>query len=345
MKRLKIFIYLIIAVFIIGGIAGYKMYKNINYPNIFIKDKDTEYLYIPTGASFDDLKNILYENEYLKDKESFEWVAERKNLKNHVYPGRYLIKNKMSNNELIDMLRSGKQDFVKLIFNNVRTKEELASKISQQIEADSISIINLLNDNEFIAEYGFKLNTIINIFIPNTYEFYWNTSAEAFISKMFNEYEKFWNKKRLKKAEKIGLNQLEIITLASIVEEETKKDNEKERLAGVYINRLNKGMRLQADPTVVYAIGNFSINRVLKKHLQIDSPYNTYRYKGLPPGPITIPSIESINAVLNYEHHKYLYFCAREDFSGYHNFAKTLKQHNINAKNYQKALNKKRILK
>jgi UPF0755 protein len=241
------------------------------------------------------------------------------------------------------MLRAGLQEPVKVTFNNIRYLDQLAKKVSSQIEAEPDSIMKLLENKSFIEKYGFNENTIKCMFLPNTYEFWWNTDAHGFFSKMNQEYETFWNDDREKKAKNLGFTRHEVSTLASIIEEETRKESEKSRIAGVYINRLNKGIRLQADPTVKYAMGNFNIKRVVKNHLTIDSPWNTYKYAGLPPGPIRIPSIKSIDAVLNHEKHDYLYFCAKDDFSGYHVFAKTLSQHNKNARLYQRALNRRKI--
>ncbi len=341
----KLILFLSILIFIALGIYAYVSYKKISSANVVLNSPNDKYLYIPTGSSFDDVVNILKKTNRIKNSKSFEWVAELKKYKNKVKPGRYLLKNNMSNEELVNLLRSGEQAPVRLTFNNIRTIEQLAGKVSKYIEADSLSIVNLLRDKDFVKKYGFNQYTIISLFIPNTYEFYWNTSAEEFIAKMAKEYKKFWTQERKNKAKKIGLSQSEVSTLASIVESETLKNDEKPIVAGVYINRLKRGIPLQADPTVIFAVGDFSIKRVLKKHLEINSPYNTYKYKGLPPGPIRIPSASSIDAVLNYKHHNYLYFCAKEDFSGYHNFAKTLRQHNANARKYQRALNKRRIYK
>ena len=211
--------------------------------------------------------------------------------------------------------------------------------------ADSIEILDLFSDENMILEFGFNTETFRAMFIPNTYEFYWTTSADEFAKRMKTEYDRFWDKSRKAKAEEIGLSPEEVIILASIVQSETIKKDELETVAGLYINRLKKDIRLQADPTIKYAVGDYSLKRVLTKHLEIDSPYNTYKNVGLPPGPIAFPEITTIDAVLNYEKHKYLYMCAKEDFSGYHNFAQTLSQHNRNAAKYRKALDKKRIYK
>ncbi|MFW5886383.1 MAG: endolytic transglycosylase MltG [Bacteroidota bacterium] len=341
----KIFISFFLVVLIYSGFLGYTTYKKIFQPNVSIDGKKSAYIYIPTGSGLQDVVNLLYQNNYIIDRGAFEWLAEKKNYKNHVKAGRYRVKNKMSNNELINLLRSGNQDPVNVILNNIRTKAELASQVSENLEADSNSIARLLNNNVYLAKFGLNTETVRGIFIPNTYEFFWNTSAKEFFERMYSEYDKFWKQERVEKAKQLNLSKLEVMTLASIVEEETIKRDERPKVAGVYINRLKKNMPLQADPTVRYALQDFTIKRILKKHLEIDSPYNTYKNKGLPPAPINMPSIGAIDAVLNFSNHEYLYFCAKDDFSGYHAFAKTYTEHLRNARAYQKALNKKRIWK
>jgi UPF0755 protein len=215
---------------------------------------------------------------------------------------------------------------------------ELAERVSHQIEADSASLVSLLNDSAYLARAGLNMENALTLFIPNTYEFYWNTTAQQFMDRMKRENESFWTADRMMKASDAGLSKEEVIILASIVEKETNKNDEKARIAGVYKNRLDAGWRLQADPTLVYASGDFGLTRVLNIHKRIESPYNTYIHTGLPPGPICIPSIASIEAVLNYENHKFLFFCAKDDLSGYHVFAETVTQHNRNANNYRKAI-------
>ena len=341
---IKRILYVILIVFIIAGIKGIDIYRKAFRPNVFTKNKKEYYLYIPTGSSYEDVLGLLYDNNLVKNKTTFEWAAGRMNYRKNIHPGRYKLKNKMTNHKLIVMLRSGLQEPVILTFKKTRTLEKLARVISYRIEAEYTEILNLLNNKEYIYQLGFNEHTIKGLFIPNTYEFYWNTSAAQFIKRMLNEHHMFWDKKRTNKAKQMNFTINEVVTLASIVGEESGKEEEKPRIAGVYINRLKKGIKLQADPTVKYAIGDFTIRRVLSKHLQTNSPYNTYRYYGLPPGPITIPSISSIDAVLNYEKHNYLYFCAKEDFSGYHYFSKSLNQHNKYARLYQRALNKRRIM-
>jgi UPF0755 protein len=345
-KKSNFFKYVLVIGLVLLALALYKLfalYQDIEEPNVKLDGKKSTYIYIPTGANYKQVTNILYDNNFIINRASFEWVAEKKGYADKVKPGRYELKEGMSNNALVNLLRSGKQSPVKLVFNKIRTKALFAGIISRQIEADSTKILELLNNKKFLSEFGLKPETAICLFIPNTYEFYWNTDAKAFVRRMHTEYEKFWTKNRREKARNLELSQEQVITMASIVEEETTKKDEKAKVAGVYYNRIHKGMRLQADPTVRFAVGNFEIKRILNKHLQIDSPYNTYQHSGLPPGPICIPTISSIDAVLNLEKHKYLYFCAKADFSGYHAFAKTLQEHNQNAAKYRKALNKNRI--
>jgi UPF0755 protein len=333
----------IIVLLVLLGVSYYG-YKKFFRPNVRVETQDGEsYLYIHTGASFEQVLSSLTENKYLCDAKSFEWMAVKMNYSTHVKPGKYRIENGMSNRALLTMLRAGIQVPVKVVIRNTRFKTELASIVSKQIEADSSDLLRYLNDESFLAKYNFNKQTIPAMFIPNTYEFYWNTSPEEFMDRMQKEYKKFWSEKRLKKAEMAGLSPVEVSTIASIVEEESQKNSERPTIAGVYINRVKKGMFLQADPTVKFAVGDFGIKRILDKHLEYDSPYNTYKYVGLPPGPICIPSISALDAVLNYQKHEYIYFCAKEDFSGYHNFARTLEQHNKNADKYRKALNRNRI--
>lgn len=327
-------------------VVGYLGYQKFFKPNVHVEQQESKkYLFIHTGGTFDEVVDMLEECKCISDIKSFEWLAQQMKYTNNVKPGKYCLKNGMTNRELITMLRAGEQEPVKLVFNNVRFKRDFASIISKQIEADSSSILKLLNKDSFLGKYGFNSQDVASMLIPNTYEFYWNTSAEEFFERMHKEYKRFWNDTRIAKAKNIGLSRIEVSILASIVEEETQKNDEKRIIAGVYVNRLKKNMLLQADPTVRFAYGDFSIKRVLNKYKETDSPYNTYKYLGLPPGPICIPSIPSLDAVLNYQKHEYLYFCAREDFSGYHNFARTHAQHTLNAQKYQRALTKAGIMK
>ncbi len=325
--------------------VGKNKYNDIYESNINLPPNESTYLFIPTGSAYSDLIKILIHDNLLIDTASFSWVAKQKKLKSFVNPGKYLINSTMSNNDLINIIRSGRQSVVKVSFTKIRTIEKLAGKIGRLLETDSSSVMEAFKNDSLIQSFGFNQNTILSAFIPNTYNFYWNTNGEEFMKRMFYEYEKFWNTKRSTRARDIGMTPIEISTLASIIDEETNKNDEKARIAGVYVNRLKRNIPLGADPTVKFAIGDFSIKRVTKKHLKTKSPYNTYLINGLPPGPICTPSIASIDAVLYYEIHSYLFFCAKDDFSGYHTFSMNLTQHNLNARKYHNALNKRKIFK
>lgn len=337
-KKIFLIIFIVLAALAIVAYIFGKKYRDYIFAANIKMETEVAYIYIPNGSNYDDVVSILKESGYVIDIESFEQVSEWKKYSKKILAGRYEITDGMSNNELVNLLRSGKQTPVKLSFISVRSLDVFAGKVAVYIEADSTEIADLLYSNEIITKYGFNEKTFMSMFIPNTYEFYWNTSAEKFIERMAEEYKKFWSDSRKQKAAALGMSQSEVATLASIVESESQMNDERPTIAGVYINRINIGMLLQADPTVVYAVGDFTLRRVLKRHTKIDSPYNTYMYAGLPPGPICIPSVSSLDAVLNYEKHNYKYFCAKEDFSGYHNFASSLSQHNNNANKYHRAL-------
>ena len=341
-KRL---LYIILFIILLAGYQGYLTYRKVYTPISMQGKSEMYYLYVHTGMSMDQLADTLFKNKIINDSIGFLWLAKRKNLEKHINPGRYLLNMEMNSNDLVNMIRSGKQAPVKVVFHNIRTTAQLAGLVSEQIEADSVSITDLLNDQVLLSENGWDSRSIPGLFTPNPYEFFWNTSSDEFLKRMLQEYEIFWSGARESKAESVGLNKNEVSTLASIVDEETYRDDELPKIAGVYLNRLKKRYRLQADPTVRFAKGDFEMKRILKKDLKINSPYNTYKYYGLPPGPISIPSIAAIDAVLNPDSNDYLYFCAREDFSGYHNFAKTLKGHNRNAIKYRSALNRRKIYK
>lgn len=322
--------------------AGYWAFTIMGY--IFDENVNREGgIYITGKSTVESIENKLIKSKIIKEPKAFKWVAQKKKYKASIKPGFYFFKKGMNTNQIVNKLRSGDQTAIKLTFNNVRFKEDLAGKLAKQLQADSVTILKALANKQLMDSFGFKPETYNAMFIPNTYEVYWTIKPEKLIARMHGEYNKFWTEARKRKAETLGLSTIEVSTLASIVQEETVKADEKSKVAGVYVNRLKRRMLLQADPTVKFALGDFSVKRILKKHLKLDSPYNTYKYKGLPPGPINFAEISSIDAVLNYQQHKYLYFCAKEDFSGYHNFAKTLRAHNKNARKYQRALNKNRI--
>lgn len=333
----------VLGFFIVVSVFGLIIYKRLFSPNLLVGKKSELYLYIPTGSRFDDVVAILNKGKLLKDEESFRWTACEMKYDKNVKPGRYLLKEHMNNKDLIALLRSGNQTPLDVVFNNIRTKEQLAEKVGSQLEATPSSILNLLNDPDYTKELGFTPESILSMFIPNTYEMYWNTSADKFIRKMKKEYDKFWTADRINRARKRELTPLQISIIASIVQLETNKPDEKSIVAGVYVNRFKKDWKLEADPTLVYALGDLSVSRVLNVYKEIDSPYNTYMYKGLPPGPICLPTIESLDAVLNYMEHDFMYFCAKDDFSGYHAFASTYSKHIENAHRFQRALDKRGI--
>lgn len=312
------------------------------FPNISTQQKKA-YVYIENNYQLEDVLEALSSEAKLKSSFSFSLLAKLSKYSEQIKPGRYELKDKMSNFELIRLLYSGRQTPVKLMFNNIRTKEQLAAKLSEQIMADSTSIVTLLNDTSFLKEYDLNPYTSIIIFLPNTYEVFWTSDAKQIFERMHKEYNRFWTAERKARAEAIPLTQAEVSTLASIVEEETNKKNEKDIIAGLYINRLKKNMPLQADPTLKFASGNFALRRITGEHLRADSPYNTYKYPGLPPGPIRISSAETIDAVLNYKKHKYLFMCAKETLNGEHNFSSSFTEHLQNARKYQQALNKMEI--
>lgn len=337
----KVIIIFFALAFVIVGARAYQLYRFVFDPNV-----KTDYvLLIHKENSYNDLLEKLEKDQVLNNLKAFKWVAKKKDYAGNIKAGRYVLPKNMSTNALVNKLRIGAQDPVNVTFNNVRVKEELAGKVSAYIWADSLAVLNLFSDEKQIEEWGFNTETFRCMFIPNTYEMYWTTMAGDFAKRMHQEYQRFWNNERLKKAKKLELSPIEVSILASIVQSETAKPDELKRVAGLYINRLKRGILLQADPTVKYAVGDFSIKRVLNKHLAVESPYNTYKYAGLPPGPICFPSTAAIDAVLDYEQHNYIYMCAKNDFSGYHSFAATLAQHNRNAAKYRAALNRNRIYK
>lgn len=349
-KKAHPFRKLVAAVGVVGLMValvwGYNLYSRVYKPNVSLGGKKSVHVCIPTGSDFNAAMSIFKSSGYVKDFDSFERYANARGYYKKIRPGRYKIVKGMSNHKLLNMLQSGTQDPVQFSFNNIRTKERLAAVIGKYLEPDSLKMIALFNSDSITAKYGLTPETIITLFVPNTYELYWNLSAEDLLNRMKKESDTFWSKKnRQSKADSMGYTREQVFTLASIVNQETNYVPEMPTIAGVYLNRLKKGMLLQADPTVKFAVGDASIRRVLNKHLSFDSPYNTYRYKGLPPGPIAIPSIPAIDAVLNSKNTTYLYFCAKADFSGVHAFASTETEHNRNAQAYRQALNKRNIKK
>lgn len=312
--------------------------------NILV-EKGDEVILIEENMDFQDLQDIVYDRGIVNDMLSFSFVAKLLDYQENMKPGLYLMKKDMTNLQAVRMLRAGEQIPTTTTFNNVRLKPDLAGKITDNLQADSVEFLRLLNNDSLITSYGFTQENILSMFIPNTYEVYYTISEQTLFDKMYAEYQRFWNDERKRKAEALGLSPIEVSALASIVQAESVQSDERSKIAEVYLNRLDRNMRLQADPALVYAVGDFTIKRVLNVHKEVESPYNLYKYKGLPPGPINLPEIESIDAVLNPDEHNYIYFCAKPDFSGYHAFATNLRQHNNNARAYQNALNRSNIYK
>ena len=323
------------------AIGGSVLYTWVAFPSLTNTDKDSVYFFVRTGSKYPQVYMDFKKSGMLKYERGFDWVAKKKEYPASIKPGRYLLRKGMSNSQIIDLLRSGKQAEVKLVFNTTRFFDRLAGVVAKQIEADSISLLKAFQDTAMMRKYGLKPEHWRAMFLPNTYRFLWNTSAEQFLDRMNQEFRAFWNESREKRLREIGLDKFELMSLAAIVQEETFKIEDMPIVAGVYMNRIRKGMKLQADPTVIFALGDYTIKRVLRAHLLVNSPYNTYRYPGLPPGPIRIPSIQAIEASLNYQKHDYLYFCAKHDFSGYSAFARTYGEHLINARKYQRALDRR----
>ena len=329
-------------VIIILSLAGTGIFYYLRYFGANVTDRQP-YLYIRTGSTFKDVYKTIAEQGIVNDTVSFVASADNMKYINRVKPGRYKLTPGMSNRSLINMLKSGNQAPVTVAFHNLRLKEQFAGFIAKKLEPDSIAMIRLLDSAKFAEANGFTTDNIYAVFIPNSYQFYWNTTPEKFFSRMLANYQKFWTPERKAKASAINLSPVQVSVLASLVDAEALHDDEMPTIAGLYLNRLQKGMRLQSDPTVIFAMNDFTIKRVLNKYLVKDSPYNTYLYAGLPPGPIMMPSVNAINAVLNYKKSGYIYMCAKEDFSGYHNFADNEAQHKINAHKWQQALNERNI--
>jgi len=346
MKNIKkiIVIVSIVGVFVMGGFAYY-VYKNIFVPNTAFNN-DEAHVYIKTGANFSDVLEEL--EPLLKSTTTFMAVAERKGYISNIRSGHFIIKKGMNNNDIINSIRVSNVP-IKIKFNNQERLENLAGLLAYQLETDSLSFLKAMNDHDFLKTSGFNNATAIGMYIPNTYEVYWNISAKNFRDKMLKEYNNFWNDNRDQQAIEAGLTQDQVLSLAAIVQKETAKVEERPRVAGLYINRIQKGMPLQADPTIIYAKKltdeDFDqvIKRVLYRDLEIDSKYNTYKYTGVPPGPITMPDISSIDAVLNYENHDYLFMVADVKNFGYHKFAKTLSQHNRNRREYVSWINRQGV--
>lgn len=344
MAKSKRNISLILILLIIAIAAGGYFYIRNIISTSFDIDK-TVYIYIDRNKDYQSILTQLDTTAHIQNIEHFKELAKFMKYPENIKTGRYKITSTTDIKDLIKDLEAGHQTPAKLKFNNLRLKEDLAGRLSSQLMLTKEEVLEVLNDSAVCAKYGFDTNTIVAMFIPNTYEIYWDTSIDGLLDRMNNEYKKFWNADRLNKAKALNLSPVEVSTLASIVEEECFFTDEYPIVAGLYLNRLKNEQLLQADPTVKFAVGDFTLKRILFKHLEIDSPYNTYIYKGLPPGPIRIPSIKGIDAVLNPAKHDFLYMCAKEDFSGRHNFAHTHAEHERNANLYRNALNKRGIYK
>lgn len=336
----KFLISLAILTLLLLAFTGFNYYLKYYGPNVTGKQ---EYLYIKTGSGFTDVFNTIKEAGIVKDTTAFMQVAYSMKYENRVKPGKYRLHEGMGNKKLIRMLALGEQERVKLAFQNVRLKETFAGMVGKKLEADSSSVARLLDSAEYLKRFGFTPDNVYVMFLPNSYDMYWNGPAEKFFDRMNGEYQKFWTPERKEKAKAAGLTPVQVSILASIVDAEALHNDEMPTVAGLYLNRLNRGMKLESDPTVIFAIKDFTIKRVLNKYLIFPSPYNTYLNVGLPPGPIMMPSVSAVKAVLNYKKHGYIYMCAKEDFSGYHNFATNMADHLVNAQKFHQALNDRNI--
>lgn len=331
----KLIFFLLFSVLLIS--FGYYAYQIVYTPNVLV-GKQPRPLVIPRGATFKDVQAALHKGDYTQDLISFSFLSKLMDYDENVKPGRYVLMPNLSNVEAIRLLRAGIQEPVNVTFNNVRLIEDLSEKITRNLNMKPAEFEAALVKFAMNNPYGFNKDNVLTMFIPNTYEVYFNTSPDDLIERMHEEYRKFWTDERKKKAEQIGLSPIEVSILASIVQAESIKHDEAPIIAGLYINRLKKDIPLQADPTLVFAVGDFTLKRVLNEHKEVDSPYNTYKYRGLPPGPVNMPEIFALNAVLNYTQSNYLYMCAKEDFSGRHNFTHSYREHLNNAARYQRAL-------
>ncbi len=338
----KIILMLVLAALVCGG---YWAYENMFKSNVHLNGKKFTYIYIKTDATFEDVLDELYSQNIIDDHESFEWMAKSMHLPEHINSGKYRIDSKMSNRSIVKMIVNAKQEKVKLFFNSqIRTKEQFIDYVSEKLEIEKGELEDYCSNDDILAnQYGLNSENFMSLVVPETYEVNWTTHINDLFILLEKSYDEVWTKAKKEKAKALGYSIPEVVTIASIVQSESAIKTEQQKIAGVYINRLKQDMRLQADPTVVFANGNFDVQRVLSADKEIDSPYNTYRYKGLPPGPICLVQPSSIDAVLNYSKHNYTYFCAKPDFSGYSNFTNDYKVHMKNAVAYQQALNQKGI--
>ena len=337
---MKFFIRLVIALFVLGSILGYVAYDKIFGVNTSDEEKE---LFIPTGSEYNYLTQLLESEGIVRDVSSFGLVSKLMKYGSKVRPGRFIIPAQLSNRKLIQLLRSGKQSPVNVTISTGRKLENIAGVVSKRIEADSQSILSAFLNPAFLESMDLDTANAISAVIPNTYEFFWDTDAVQFAERMKKESDLFWNEERDAKRRSMDMSRSEVSTLAAIVEKESNLKAERPTMAGVYVNRLNQDIPLQADPTVVFGLNDFTIRRVLNKHLESDTPYNTYKYSGLPLGPICMPSISSIDAILNYERHDYIFFCAKPGYNNGHLFAETNAQHERNARKYHRWLDQEGI--
>ena len=342
-KNHKLLGFLLVIVSTLAATFAFYFWQVVKSPNLNVDGENSVALLIPKGATYQTVMDSLNKHELIHDQISFGFLSKFMEYRESVKPGRYLIRPNASNRTVLAKLRSGDQDEVKLTFNNIRLKEELAKKLAANLLIHEEVLLEKLNDLEVCEKYGFNTDNIMCMFLPDTYFMWWTITEDEFLDRMKYEYNQFWTKERLAKAAKTGMSPKQVGIMASIVQSETNKRDEQPRVAGVYVNRIKSGIPLQADPTVKFAVGDFTLKRILNKHLTVASPYNTYKIQGLPPGPIALPEKGAIDAVLNFENHNYVYFCAREDFSGYHNFAATLAEHNVNARKFHRAMNERGI--
>ena len=329
---------LLALLFILCGFWAWRMVLASNFDI-----KETTYVYVDSKKDFNDLCSQLKDSASCKSLTTFKQLAYLIGYPEKMKTGRYAIEPGTGNLRLLKNLIGGLQSPTRITFNNIRLKSDLAQRLDDQLMVSKEEMLTLFNDSASCAALGFSPETIQAMFIPNTYEVYWDITPDNLMKRIQKEYKAFWNEDRLAKASKAGLTPIQVSILASIVEEETAKADEMGMVAGLYLNRLRINMPLQADPTVKFAVGNVTLKRILFEHLQVDSPYNTYKHTGLPPGPIRVPSIGGINSVLNHNQHDYIYMCAKEDFSGRHNFASTLAEHAKNANKYRAELNRRQI--
>lgn len=331
----KLILFLVASILLIT--FSYYTYQICYIPNVAVGG-ESRIIIIPNDATFETVQKILHEGEYVQDLISFSFLAKLMDYDENVKPGRYELRPNMNNLEAIRFLRAGLQEPVMITFNNVRLIPDLSEKITRNLEMKPQEFEAGLIQFAMNNPYGFNKDNVLCMFIPNSYEVYYNVSVKSLLERMHNEFENFWTEERKEKAKQLGLSDIEVSILASIVQAETVKKDEAPKIAGLYLNRLRKGIALQADPTLVFAVGDFTLKRVLDEHKEVDSPYNTYKNRGLPPGPINLPELFSLEAVLNYFPSEFIYMCAKEDFSGRHNFTADYNQHLRNAERYQKAL-------